>query len=360
MPRLASVVFLLALSGLTSPSAAQDDAGYLLGEGSTGRDLLKLAKEAGDAVKTLTIAESRVSDSDLQKLEKLPSLTRLVIRDCERIEGKGFKYLKRIVGLETLRLEGGRLKKRALAQLAKIPSLRSLSIESTDLRADGLRGLEGVELEHLALITPGLNAEAFAKSLPKLAVKRLELIGMGAVTEASAFPRGLESLTLKSCRNLAGRTLCLSLANLTHLELFRSGTLDRDANLPALKSARLSGNAQDALASLADFPGLERLTLRAEARDAKLRFSGVPLLPSLRELQVSGFLFVSTKGLAAITPKLERLGFVNCGIDGLQQDSLAACKGLRKLGFVRCKQFPASAVETLRKRMPKCRIAKSG
>jgi Leucine-rich repeat (LRR) protein len=282
----------------------------------------KPVKDASGEIVELNLTDTWVSDADMAKVAQLRHLRKLDLSHT-RITGRGMEYLALLdnvtdlncyfaeyltddgiahIGnwkrLERLNLRGTKVTSKVFESLAKLTSLRSLDISSTQIEDDGMDALSSLtKLESLAIGGNRLSGAALPllKLLPSLV--DLDVGGLQRVDS------GLWGLALTD-ENLARlselkqlRSLNLSGATLSDRGIDRPGSPEAErselrdlsklaalVNLERLDLSRLPVTAES-LQPLAKLPKLRELRLGLAA---KVDDSALPILLQIKSVYVSG------------------------------------------------------------------------
>lgn len=240
----------------------------------------------------------------LQVLAPFARMQRLVELQLFGVDDSEVAAISRLPVLERLRLDHSAwVTDEGLAELRHLPHLRSFALTGaaiTDAGVKTLAGLPGLEEIRLQGEGPMLTDEAAEalRRLPRL--RRLEIIGRAAVTDAGVAHLGrlsqLETLWLHGCAGVGDDSMphLAPLSLLSELDL--SGTsvgdegVDRLSGLPGLSVLSLYGTpiTPAALRSLRPLTGLRRLDLRDCTGLAPIADEPWLGMPHLEDLQLQG------------------------------------------------------------------------
>ncbi|MCX7424216.1 MAG: hypothetical protein NTW96_01045 [Planctomycetia bacterium] len=276
------------------------------------------------ALEELMLQDAPLGDDSLEEMAaRLAALRRLTLRNVPGATDRGVAALAGLSRLTHLALVDMTTTGKVLKPIAAMPSLVSL-----DLRMCG--GLRGDDLAALG-------------GAPKLAELKLGGYGIDDATMAivAALPR-LESLTVEDA----------AIGSPGIAKLSESPAAER---ITSLSFARCSGLDDDALAGLAAFANLRRLSLRdvpvtggflakLPSRDrleslalnqtflGDEAFEAIAACRGLKRLELAQT-FLSSEAVKKISglPDLEYLNLAQCGLNDAALEPLAALKKLKTL-----------------------------
>jgi serine/threonine protein kinase len=280
-----------------------------------GTDFRRLAKLT--YLESLTLSETRFTESELAAFSKLESLQRLELAET-RLTDAGLEVLKTFPELRVLDLSQTRITGAGLQHLSSLAKLTELRLEGTKISDKDLRSLQPMtQLVELNLARTnvqgqGLNALRSLKNL-----LRLDLSGLPMRDRALRHVSVLENLEV----------LRLTRAKVTDEDLKMLSGLSKLKEF-VLASTQITG---DGLKYLSWMSELERLDLQET-------FVGDHGLKSLKELT----------GLKHLS--LRRTLVTDNGLKELQ-----LLKGLESVDLAETKVTPQGA-ETLRKALPGCNV----
>jgi len=219
----------------------------------------------------------------LTELKKYPDLEKLTLQECAWLTDADLECLSPLARLKTLVLIRVPVSDEGLSHLASLPSLEEIQLTHTDVVGHGLRHLKGSALRRLEIHGPattneGLDSLSDLRSLRDVVIRcpNVELPRFTAVAELTL----LESLDVRLCQGL-DESLISRLEPLRHLNSFfftSKGFTDQQlkklCKLTALEEIDLDGAAvsNEGLNDLANLPNLRtlRLTGCAAVTDAGL------------------------------------------------------------------------------------------
>ncbi len=344
-----------------------------------------------------------ITDAGVKALAPLVALRRLCLADCEHVRGAGLRWLEAMPRLEHLDLTHTGVQTLAVERLARLPSLRSLSLSHCQdfhgralaaiAKLPGLRTLQLqgcvtlaakdvlvlaqlTELRHLDLRdcqgryrgqTAAYDAPASAANAdPKPGDPSDPGAGEAAASAPSRFldtdgdglPDTVEppppvqdgiGITPEVVAALA--TLPLETLRLGGSESLTDAIGSSLAKMIRLRELDLSGLRKIHDPTLRELPAsIERLSLR---NSGQLRVTALPPLPRLRALDVTGLSLSATdlqQVLAGRAIEDLALGVFVSGdiaVETLREDAvdvLCAVKGLRRLRLSRCSWVDAGAL----------------
>ena len=268
---------LLLLYSLDEGKPVKDAAGEIVeldlsGAWVSDADMAQVAQLRH--LRKLNLSHTRITDSGLEHLKPLENVTDLDCYYAEYLTEEGVAHLHNWKHLERLNLRGTKVTSKVFDSLAKLTSLRSLDISSTQIEDEGIEALTSLtKLESLAIGGNRLSGAALPllKLLPSLV--NLDVGGIQRVDS------GLWGLAL-TAENL---TRLSELKQLRSLNLSGATLSDRGVDRPGSPEAERS-ELRD-LSKLAALVNLERLDLsRLPVTSESLQ----PLakLPKLRELRL--------------------------------------------------------------------------
>jgi len=223
----------------------------------------------------LNLAQTRITDSGLERLRDLKGVRELDLYFAEFITDEGLSALATWNKLERLNLRGTRLTSRSLEHIAKLTALKHLDLSYSQIDDTNVELLADLpQLESLALggTRIGVAALAALKLIPNL--KHLDLSGMQRVDSGYW---GI-SLTPAVLDELGG------LESLVTLRLSGAVRSDQGADRPGLKEEERK--SLPGLEKLSRLHHLEVLDLsRTPVNAAGLASLGP--MPKLRELRLA-------------------------------------------------------------------------
>lgn len=240
---------------------------------TTDTDLDRVARMG--TLEKLSLAETRVSDTGLERLRELRSLRELDLYFAEFITDDGVAALKGLEKLERLNLRGTRVTSRVFEPISQLSALRWLDISHSQIDDSGVELLaELPQLQHLAIGGTRIGPVALAslKLLP--ALRHLDVSGMQRVDS------GHWGLTLNP--SVLGELG--SLENLVSLNLSGAVLNDIGADKPGLKEEQRQ--TLDGLDRLSGLRSLEVLDLSRTPVNAA-GVQALRKLPKLRELRLA-------------------------------------------------------------------------
>ncbi len=121
-------------------------------EAETGFFGARTQRDEDGQIIGLHFADVIISDADLERLQQIPSLKILGLRNTGFSRGS-LSALKNVTGLTMLELGGSTVTDEQLATLPSMPNLRSLSLEDTQFLNDGIAQLPALPaLQQLVLV----------------------------------------------------------------------------------------------------------------------------------------------------------------------------------------------------------------
>lgn len=203
------------------------------------RDLALLSNAARCQLQTLTLTDDPehpwVSNSGLEEVAKISTLTSLSLINCVRITNAGIQSLAKLVNLSSLSLRGCRnLTSTGLAALKQNQALTSLNLYGCiRLTNQGLLALQNLRLVSLQLGNTKVRDEGLAHlahitTLQELHFESENLTDAG-ITQLSSLTR-LETLALRDCAAISSNSLSQlvpGLPNLISLDLCKNFTMVR-------------------------------------------------------------------------------------------------------------------------------------
>jgi len=225
------------------------------------------------SVESLHLEGTKIKDSDLTYIANMPKLERLYL-DSTAVTDEGVKHLANMTSLEKLSLENTSVADKGIASLTKL-NLSELHLSNTRVRAEGLTSIAKFsKLKHLDLGAyfpkgdKNLIALAANKELEWLDLRDSEIAveDLDEVAQISS----LCKLVLANCKIEEGAITALeTLPNLKTLDLsftnFSLSKLEELVKLPALDTLILANSdVDDALLTLVavKLPGLKHIDLR--------------------------------------------------------------------------------------------------
>jgi hypothetical protein len=209
----------------------------------------------------LDLSETRITDHGLRRLKNASAITDLNLRYAELITGEGLSSLKHWTQLKRLDMEGTKVTDNTLQHLSAFTSLESLNLSSVLVTDAGLDAL--TSLPHLRELTLGGNklTDAGLQALRQLpGLTYLDLGGTqredSGLWSVSLTQPGLDTIaTLKELRRLKldgtlitarGLATLQVLSNLEELDLHDCARVGDDvipvlSAMPGLRSVDLAG-----------------------------------------------------------------------------------------------------------------------
>lgn len=354
------------------------------------------------SLRSLSLKSTRITDDGVARLKNLKQLQALDLRYIEAITNEGVRHVSEISALEHLRLgaaynvtvdremdSGAERVVRAvsemrgdeyvyindegMANLPRLPNLKTLHLERIALKGDGLSALKEIPgLRELALISvleraygSKVSKEAVHElsglsALEKLWVFSAEDLAVDVIEAASKIP-ALRSLIFSSpdhsyfATGLSTQTLPL-LGKFDKLEELQIGTAYNEklggadwsglAKMQNLKKLRLSGvyesqDASNAASAIGEIHSLEQLGFYHVA----LTNSGVQKLSKLEQITELAIIIpsyygtkqphalVTDNGLKSLAgmKNLRSLSLMGCDVSDYGLESIAALPELRQL-----------------------------
>jgi hypothetical protein len=286
-----------------------------------------------------------LTDDGLKSLVK--SLTRvrsLTMRNCNRITSRGVVALRDLRFLEPLELFGYCATDSIAASVAKIPTLRSLSLASSEseITDKAVRSISRMtELQSVSLRGDFLSDAGLLElsKLPKLAHLNLEggfrrapEVESNLVAVVKSSP--LVSLVLRSYQGMSESVL-FAIAEKEQLSTFSLTRCDPPVSNDAINAVVKACRALTDVSLEASVMNVETLKLLSE-------------LPKLRALSLSNVENVIAQGWMPLTkaPCLEKLQLEYCS--GLTDDfpkAISALPSLQELALLYCDEVTEAAAE---------------
>jgi hypothetical protein len=303
------------------------------------------ALSQGAPISTLIMRNVPLADADLTCLGRIRTLRTIDIHGAPRLTGTVLREWKSL-GLTRLSIGGWSYTEGALAGLADLKSLQSLTLGkldglTVDEFAQGLRfSPNDVELAHLPALRGQLRAAL--RTFPRAASVRL--------TGLTLDPADLDALA--------------GFKPMTFLQLAETGT--GDAQVAAIaRSTTLTtlhwfgfatvGTSLDALAACRP---LRQLALsNSRVTDDGLR--AVATLPQVERLLLDGNSAITDDGIGALAAmkQLRTLRLSGTPVTGAALSQLTALRRLESLELVGCPGVAADDVAAFRKALPRCQVA---
>lgn len=129
----------------------------------------------GRPVTTVNLAQSKVTDGELQVVKRFPQL-RILDLNRTRITDRGLEHLERMTNLRELRLDFTLITDAGLVRLEGLKELRKLSLNDTKVGGLGLFSLKSLSnLEQVSLkgsLATAKDMDHLREALPKAAISR--------------------------------------------------------------------------------------------------------------------------------------------------------------------------------------------
>lgn len=296
------IVFaLLLLSSLDQGRPVKDASGEIVelnlaDTWVSDADMAKVATLRG--LRKLDLSHTRITDRGLEYLAPLENVTDLNCEFAEYLTEEGVAHIRHWKRLERLNLRGTKVTSKVFDSLAKLESLRSLDISSTQIEDEGFEQLSSLaKLERLAIGANRLSGAALPllKLLP--ALDDLDVGGLQRV-DSGLWGLPLTETNLARIAELkALRSLSLAGATLSDRGVDRPGSPEAErselrdlsplaalVNLEKLDLSRLPVTAES-LAPLARLPRLRELRLGLAT---KVDDSALPILLRIEQVYVTG------------------------------------------------------------------------
>ncbi len=296
-----TVLALLLLASIDQGKPVKDASGEVVELNLTGTwvsdaDMAKVAQLRH--LRKLDLSHTRITGRGMELLSSLQNVTDLNCYFAEYLTDDGIARISNWKRLERLNLRGTKVTSKVFESLAKLTSLRSLDIGSTQIEDEGIDALTSLtKLESLTIGGNRLNGAALPllKLLPSLV--DLDVGGLQRVDS------GLWGLALTD-ENLARlselkqlRSLNLSGATLSDRGIDRPGSPEAErselrdlskltalVNLERLDLSRLPVTAES-LQPLTKLPKLRELRLGLATR---IDDSALPILQKIKSVYISG------------------------------------------------------------------------
>jgi hypothetical protein len=145
---------------------------------------------------TIQVEAFALGDTDLESLAYVTGLQSLLFDNpANQFSADGLASLSRLTNLRHLRLRGHGINDAALAQIAKITSLRILNIPQAEVTDAGLAHLaELFNLEQLRIGSPHISLAGIAEIAALPSLKRLHLIDLPVTDEGLQKLAGMKQL----------------------------------------------------------------------------------------------------------------------------------------------------------------------
>lgn len=249
--------WLASLKGSVTTDAKSAVTGISLrGTWVTDVDLDRLTRLP--TLRTLDLSLTDVTDAGMERLKGLSQVTDLRLAYAELITDSGVAYLKGWKNLEHLNLRGTKVNDTGLEHLKSLTHLKSLDVSFSEVTDAGLDHLTSLaELEEIAIggnKMSGIGLHSL-KLLPRL--KSLDVSGSQR-TDSGIWSISITDLNLESLASLAQlQALNLGGTKISNLGIMKLGTLTQLRSLD-LNSTQV-GDA--GLAVISSLPNLEKLSL---------------------------------------------------------------------------------------------------
>lgn len=311
-----------------------------------GMEALALLK----SLRFVDLGETRVWDTGLEQLAKLPQLTELRVgggRDSRvgsRVSDAGLRHIGSLTRLRALSIRGERITNAGLRHLERLKELETLTIEETSINESGLALLEPLtSLSDLRFHGMGLR-DAGARQLAKLkSLRRLDAqldLTDDGVRALAGLPL-LENLTLSGGVTDDGVTTIATMKSLKSLWLQHCPVTDaglaRLGSVPTLESlllnsTRVTGESFESLAALPRLTALNWTVPSAATEDRPPTLRSIGKLSHLRRLSLSGGAFFAS-GLShlADSQQLEQLEIAGVFVTDDDTKALAGLGSLKDL-----------------------------
>lgn len=184
----------------------------------------------------LLLSKPTLSDDSLGELAKLPRLRSISI-EGDSISDKGWAAIGQMASLEDLHVGSGKISETGLAHLSSLPSLQSLALWQMNIDPSGLKHLSKLEkLRAVSLMDSTLSDQGLVELSNQPALERLSLAQTGVTDQGLSSVAKMSSLrSLNLSRTSISNAGLRQLAGLRleHLEL--SETQISDEELSTLK-----------------------------------------------------------------------------------------------------------------------------
>ncbi|MCA9111809.1 MAG: hypothetical protein KDA52_17785, partial [Planctomycetaceae bacterium] len=296
-------------------------------------DLTPLADLPPDAIESLSLKETDVTDDGLKHIAHLTGL-RFLNLDNTRITDKALAHLKNLHQLQTLYLsaydvflEGYGVGDEGMKTIAQLPALENVGLRRTKITDGGLDALaecetlQGLDLDETAVTDAGLVPLLKLPQLRGLTLRFYYGFNDPGITDAAL-------LTLRQMQTL--RYLDLHGVPITNDGLQQLAGLTKLKRL-SINNTQVTG---EGLVHLANMQKLEHLYFYDRIDDETVK--NVSRLKGLKNLSCN--LEVSDKGVAELStlPLLEQLSLSSPTVTDASMKLIAGMPGLRTLWFQHC------------------------
>ncbi len=332
------------------------------------------------SIRYLVLDSTNTSDEFLQILSSLPELQSLEMNDCNdarrsysrtdeskrlsriRLSSAGIGALAKIATLRNLSLQQCDLTDEALTKLGEFQHLQLLNLAFNRALTDGcltqlfkLKQLQQLDLSYCTNLTPsGVQGISALSQLKALKIAKINLNAQ--VLSEVARIESLRGLSLAYCTGVTAEGIrsLQKLTQLKYLDLSGTNLTDDDlqavAELKHLEGLRLSSNKgiRTGFAQLSKLAGLCDLTINdTSVDDSGLR--AIAELKSLENLQISSCRKLTDVGMTELSklPKLKCVGIDSSGLTSAGLKELAKSSTLERISARTCKKISDDGVKEL-------------
>jgi hypothetical protein len=270
----------------------------------------------------------RIEAADPARMDGMQALQRLHLQSFSPLIDARFSALRHLPNLADISLVDCRLDIAGAVGIASLPQLRHLRLSNCRGPLPAIRAALATneQLETFAMINPavppgpGLDFLAQCKGLRTLALTHNRQLGDDCLSEFLATPRAaLDTVSLSGCTGItdAGLARLSTLKNLVELEADDSNagpvTAKACEGHPTLRTVSFSHCTKiddNALASLAKIPALEKLSLALNFKITDAGLAHLEALPNLKRLDLLFCPGVSAAGVRRLQARLPELQIV--------------------------------------------------
>jgi internalin A len=248
-------------------------------------------------LKQLKLIKTKVTNAGIVHVKGMANLEGVDLQDVKTVDSACLNDLKGLKKLKFLRIYGNTFEGEGLAPLAEMGSLRTLSMQYTNLDDTTVKHIKGLtNLEKLYLYGTQISDAGMAQLTGLTKLKELELratTGVGVDVEyLTSFPE-LQLLDLSECNSVDDNTLktVVKLTKLKDLNLWHTKVTDNGvvllAALPGLTSLNLDddpGVTDASMDTVGKLTNLEFLHIGA----TRVTDAGLAKLHNLKKLKQPG------------------------------------------------------------------------